>query len=112
MKQYSNPRLDLTLEGWPHGALRTTCVFRVETHPVRGQRATRQTRHPKTGQWSAPKVNTFADKTRIVDGDDGRTYVLRHCGSHINVQQSNLQFDEENIWPRDERWDAIVNLFN
>jgi hypothetical protein len=29
----------------------------------------------------------------------------------VNVQQSNLQFDFENIWPRDERWEEIQLLF-
>jgi hypothetical protein len=71
MKTYSNPRIAATIENWPHGGKRVTAQFYIEEHPTRGQRAVRVT----TG---APKKLTFAKQMRIVDGDDGRTYIATH----------------------------------
>lgn len=107
MTKYSNPRLTATIENWPSGSHRVTATFSIETHPKRGERAVRVT----TG---APKKLTFADKMRIVDGDDGRTYIaaLTPYGT-ISITQGNMQFTEESFFPRDACYaDLRAALFN
>lgn len=53
---YSNPRMEAVILDWPHGRDRTTCTFRIEQHPTRGERGTRFTIDPKTGRPSATKT--------------------------------------------------------
>lgn len=111
MTNYSNPRIEAVIENWPSGSHRTTATFRVETVPGRGQRGTRTTLHPSTGRPSAPKLLTYSRAVRIVDGDDGLTYLIQHQGSHVSVMQSNMQFQAEVLWPGDERYTAVLALF-
>ncbi len=101
MTKYTNPRTSATIENWPSGQHRVTAHFSIETHPKRGERATRTT----TG---AAKKLTFANKMRIVDGDDGRTYIAALTGyGHITIYQSNMQFVEESFFERDHAYSAI-----
>jgi hypothetical protein len=113
MITYSNPRLEAVIDGWPIGSKRTTATFRVETHPTRGQRGTRFTIDPRTGKPSATKVLTYAQRVRIVDGDDGRTYLLEDNTSYgfITVMRSNMQHQEEVIHARDSRFAGLLALF-
>lgn len=110
---YSNPRLEAVYDDWPSGRHRTTAIFTIERDPRRGERGTRRTLHPETGRPSAPKLLTYGDKARIVDGDDGRTYilVLSKAYGHITVFQSNMQFEEETVFTRDPRYAALLALF-
>lgn len=95
MTKYRNPRVTATIENWPSGSKRVTATFSIESHPTRGERAVRVT----TG---APKKLTYATKMRIVDGDDGRTYIAALTGyGHITIWQSNMQFNEESFFERD-----------
>lgn len=113
MKTYSNPRLEAVITDWPTGNTRTTATFRVETHPTRGQRGTRFTLDPRTGKPGAVKVLTYAKQFRIVDGDDGRTYLIADQGTYgfITVYRGDLKYQEETIWPNDERFAAVAALF-
>jgi hypothetical protein len=81
----------------------------VEAHPTRGQRGVRQTRHPKTGAWSAPKKLTYARQVRIVDGDDGRTYLLERglYSSLLSVMCGDMKFQAETISQSDPRFAAL-----
>lgn len=100
---YTNARHEAHFTDWPHGSLRTSCTFKVET--VKGkQRASRVTVDPKTGRPSKPKTTTYAPRVAIMDGDDGRTYIVEVTmyGS-ISVMQSNLQFQAETIPSDDPR---------
>jgi len=112
MTTYTNPRLSATFEDWPHGQLRTRCTFTVETKPGKGQRAVRQTINPKTGAPSAPKALTYAKAVRIVDGDDGRTYIacLTMYG-FVSIMKSDMQLQHESIHDKDERYTAVRALF-
>lgn len=102
---YSNPRMSATIENWPHGAKRVTARFHIETDPKRGQRAVRVT----TG---APKKLTFARQMRIVDGDDGRTYIAElTMYGHITIMRGDMKYNEEVIHERDERYAATRALF-
>jgi hypothetical protein len=101
-----------SISDWPYGRdLRTTATFTIETHPTRGQRGTRTTIDPKTGRTSKPKTLTFARQARIVDGDDGKTYILEDTGNHLQVMQSNMQFQQEALWPDDPRYAGLLAFF-
>lgn len=110
---YSNPRLEAIIPNWPIGAKRTTATFRVETVPGRGQRATRFTIDLKTGKPSATKKLTYAAQVRIVDGDDGKTYLAEWSPGYgfITVMQGNMQFQAEVVHGWDPRFADLLNLF-
>lgn len=111
---YSNPTTSRTIENWPHGSMRTTAMFYVETDPKRGQRACRRTVNPKNGTLSAPKKLTFSARQRIVDGSDGKTYILSESSHYgfVGVMQSNMQFQQEAIFPNNDRYPALIALLN
>lgn len=98
--KYSNPRTEAVFTDWPIGRLqRTTARFWIESDPKHGERGMRTTINPKTGRPSAPKKLTYASKARIVDGDDGKTYIAMLSSSYrlVSVMQSNMQFQAESI---------------
>ncbi len=111
--KYSNPRMHAVVENWPHGALRTTATFNVETHPRTGmQRATRTTVDPKRGGTSKPKLGVYAPRVRIVDGDDGRTYIASlTMYRSISVTQGNMQYQAEHIDVGSPRYAEALALF-
>jgi hypothetical protein len=105
MTSYTNPRMSAVIENWPHGSQRVTATFSIETHPSRGQRAVRIT----TG---APKKLTFARQMRIVDGDDGRTYIAALSGyGHITIFKGDMKFNHESVFESDPRYPALRQLF-
>ena len=104
-KTYSNPRLEAVISDWPSGSRRVEARFAIEARAGKGERATRTT----TG---APKVTTFALKTRIVTGDDGRTYIANlTMFGHISIMRGDMQFSEEAIFPHDPRYPEVAALF-
>ena len=106
MPNYSNPRTHATIENWPSGSKRVKAEFMIEAFPGKGERAVRVT----TG---APKKLTYARKMRIVDGDDGRTYIaaLSDYG-HVSIMRGDMKLQEESIHNRDPRYAEILALFN
>lgn len=114
MTTYSNPRLEAVINDWPSGRHRTTATFRVEIVPGKGERGTRFTLHPTTGQPNAAKKLAYAGKVRIVDGDDGKTYIIEWSAMYgfVSVMQSNMQFQEETIHPDNPQFDAVRKLFD
>lgn len=110
---YSNPRMEAVIDNWPIGRTRTTATFRIETSP-KGQRGTRFTIDPKTDRPSAVKKLTYARQARIVDGDDGKTYIIElTMYDHISVMQGGMQFQAEPaIFPDDPRYADIIKLFS
>ena len=113
MIQYSNPRIYTVIDRWPSGTRRTTATFFIETHPTRGERAVRVTIDPKTGRENAPKALTYAKQVRIVDGDDGRTYLLERSLHYrsLTVMRGDMKFQEEYITETDVRYPALLALF-
>jgi hypothetical protein len=101
---YSNPRMSATIENWPHGRQRVTATFAIETDAKRGERATRTT----TG---ATKKLTYARKARIVDGDDGRTYIAQANANHVSIMRGDMKFQHEVIYNDDPRLPVILALF-
>lgn len=111
---YSNPRKLFITNDWPYGReLRTTATFMVE-QAKRGERVSRVTINPKNGRENKPKTTTYAHKVRIVDGDDGRTYIAKlTIYGHISIMESNLQYQKESIHPEDgERYKELLALFD
>ena len=85
MLTFTNPRLNAQFDNWPSGSKRVNCVFNIESHPKRGFRCTRTT----TGK---PKANTYGGKAAIVDGSDGRTYLIQHAGLYDFIKVSASDF--------------------
>jgi hypothetical protein len=108
MMHYLNPRLHAAVPDWPYGRdQRTTATFLIERHPTRGERAVRTTVDPRTGRASKPKAGRWSPCVRIVDGLDGRIYLLEDSRTHLTVMQGTMQLQAETIWPEDARYDAL-----
>ena len=106
----SNPRMEAIIENWPIGRQRCKAWFAVESGP-RGERASRRTENKSRTGWNAPKYTTYAARVRIADGDDGRTYIVRDVGSHVNVMRGDMEHDAGNVFPRDPQHADILSLF-
>tara|TARA_R110002020_G_scaffold47893_1_gene136762 strand:- start:120 stop:560 length:441 start_codon:yes stop_codon:yes gene_type:complete len=105
--KYSNARTDAVIENWPNGGKRTAAHFWVEPKKNKGERAVRQTTNPKTGQLCKPKTLTYATKVCIVDGSDGKTYILEWSVSFrfITVMQSNMKYQQEVVHQQQDNKD-------
>ena len=102
---YTNPRMSATIENWPSGSKRVTAVFEIEQNK-KGERATRKT----TG---ALKKLTYATKARIVDGDDGRTYIAElSVYGHVSIMCGDMKYQKEVVYSRDERYSDLIKLFD
>lgn len=84
MLPFSNPRLVAEFNDWPSGRDRVKCRFEVLPRDRYGVRVSRTTtdRH---GRWCKPKLTTAGQRAAVVDGADGRTYILveRSGGVHV-----------------------------
>jgi len=113
MITYSNPRTKAIIEDWPIGCgKRGTAIFKIEQNR-KGQRCTRET-EKRNGLWGKPKLGTYNDVTRIVDGDDGKTYIMSHHRGYrqISVMQGNMKFSQESFHNADERYQELVYLIS
>lgn len=101
---YSNPRLAATIPDWPSGSKRVTAKFEIEQTP-KGERAIRTT----TG---APKKLTYAKMARIVDGDDGLTYIAEFTDyGFISIMRGDMKIQHEAIFQRDPRYPEVLEVF-
>lgn len=110
---YSNPCMHAEIPNWPMGgSKRGVATFSIETRAGKGQRAVRITEC--NGKLSAPKVRTFAKQARIVDGSDGKTYVVELSSyGFISVMRSDMKLSAEDaIWPEDARFESMLALFD
>lgn len=113
MTEYSNPRLHAEIPNWPLGGnKRGIAIFHVET--IKGmQRACRTTN-------GATKKLTYAQMVRIVDGDDGKTYIAEFSGNYsfISIRRGDMKHQHETIWPNDigiernTRFKTVMRLFD
>ena len=92
--EYSNPRKQAVFEDWPFGrSLRCRATFTIEGNG-RGERCSRVTIDPRNGRTCKPKTTIYGRKARIVDGSDGRTYIIMACSvpyiDMIHIIQSDL----------------------
>jgi hypothetical protein len=98
--------MQATITDWPNGSRRVEARFWIEIDAKRGERAVRET----TG---AAKKLTFARKMRIVDGDDGRTYIVAFSGyGHVTVWRGDMKFNEEVVHERDSGHAELLALFS
>ncbi len=103
--KYSNPRMKATIENWPSGKHRVTARFEIEQDPKRGERATRTTD-------GAAKKLTYSKLARIVDGDDGRTYIAEFTMyGFISIMKGDMKFQHETIHTSDPRYPEALELF-
>ena len=103
--KYSNARRKAEIPDWPHGQQRVTARFWIEGKEGR-ERACRQT----TGK---VKKLTFARRMMIVDGDDGKTYILAETYGLFCVMQGNMKYEEETIHSSNaERFAEISELMD
>ncbi len=95
MLTFSNPRRKATFTDWPLSfTKRGECTFEVHNMGKKGERVSRTT----TGK---PKFTTYASKAAIVDGSNGKTYLLLYSnnyGESIRIASSDMQHDA----PKDE----------
>jgi hypothetical protein len=93
MVTFSNPRLRAELADYPIGAgKRGLCVFEVKFVPKKGYKFFRTT----TGK---PKSDiAYGGKAAIVDGDNGRTYLLqRGTYGGITIYRSDMKCAETEV---------------
>lgn len=110
MTEYANPRKYAEFNDWPSGSQRVNCIFEVETHPKKGQRFKRTTINPKTGAANAPKLTTYCLEAFIVDGDDGKTYLMEWTAyGFISVMSSDMKHSHESIH-NGERFERLKKL--
>jgi hypothetical protein len=112
MVTFSNPRLEAKFDDWPLGGNRRgPCRFWFENKKGK-YRVCRQT----TGK---PKTQTYGGKGCIVDGDDGRTYILQFAGVYDFIQVHGSDFMNANekvvgksggVFPEDARYAELKAL--
>jgi hypothetical protein len=96
--------MNAQIENWPSGSRRVTAVFTIESGK-KGERAVRVTE-------GAAKKLTYATKARIVDGDDGRTYIAElSLYGHISIMQGNMKYQQETIHRTDPHYAEVFQLF-
>jgi hypothetical protein len=82
-------------------------VFRIEPHPKKP--ATFRVTRTTTGK---PKTKTYGGHAAIVDGSDGRTYILQFAAGFdfIMVSRSDFKDARSPVWPRDGEYIALAEL--
>lgn len=107
---FSNPRTEAMIEDWPFGSLRCRAKFWVERHPRRGMRVCRQTENKDRG-WNKPKATSYAPSSVIVDGSDGRTYILSRSGYRwLHLMNGDMKYSHGMIPEDDPRFEATAAL--
>lgn len=95
---FSNPRKEAEFDDWPYGRHRCKCRFVVESKVTgssgkRAERVARTTENKTRTGWNKPKRTTYADRFVIVDGSDGKTYLLAWSKpyQHVTIWLSDVQ---------------------
>ena len=113
---YSNPRSNAEFPDWPLGGNnRGLCRFHVEQHPKKGFRVGRTTINPKTGLMNATKFYTYGGPVCVVDGSDGKTYILQYSAIYngISVIRHDFMNSEEGTVfqsSNPERFDELLQI--
>lgn len=103
---YSNPRTHAVIPDWPNGRKRTTATFSIECDAKRGERAVRTTD-------GAPKKLSYAAKVRIVDGDDGKTYIMELTAyGHISIMRGDMKYQHETVFEDNPRYPELRAMFD
>ena len=113
LPKLSNPRKDAMIEDWPIGRNRCRCHFFVETHPKRGERVIRETENKTRTGWNKPKKLTYATCMVVVDGDDGKTYILswHKDWHHLTLWSGDMKLQLKTIYEEDHPcWGEWLSL--
>lgn len=112
---FSNPRLVAEFTDWPLGGnKRGACRFHVEE----GKNGTFRVGRTTTGK---TKYHTYGGRAAIVDGSDGRTYILqeRMGGRFIVVSRHDFKDAAEAVlgfpaavWPDNDRFIGLKKLID
>lgn len=89
MITFSNPSLNKEFDNWPSGGKLVDCVFIVQKKKDAYRVEKRTT---KNGVWCKPKVTTYGGKMAIVDGSDGKTYILQRTIYNEAIRVSSHDF--------------------
>ncbi len=113
LPKMSNPRTYTLIEGWPFGRRRCRAKFWVEGKPGR-ERVVRVTENKTRTGWNKPKKLTYARRCAIVDGDDGKTYLLCETQLYqsIGVMQGDMKFSAGYINNHDDRFAEFQQLLD
>ena len=114
MVTFSNPRLHAVIEDYPLGGnKRGPCKFDVEFKKGKGWKFFRTT----TGK---PKSTiAYGGRACIVDGSDGRTYLIQHGGIYdaVTIYASDMKNPDPKVLgcdhyvpSRDERYAELCRL--
>lgn len=111
---FSNPRLSATIENWPFGSKRTTARFEVSPRTKRGVRIGRQTRNKTDTGWNKPKLTVYAHQACIVDGSDGKTYLLMRSKNFpmVTVEQGTMNYNHCTAHHPSELFDTLTALLS
>jgi len=107
---FANPRTHAVIDNWPNGRYRCRAEFSVESHPTRGQRVARRTTKKDGATWNKPRRTTYAARFAIVDGSDGRTYLLSVGPFSVAVHHGNCQHVLRYIRPGEPDYQPLVDL--
>lgn len=92
MLPFINPRLVAEFNDWPiGGGNRGFCKFAVEDNGKKGTRVSRTTMDLH-GRICKPKYTTYHGKSAIVEGSDGRTYILQRVDIYNGIKVSRSDF--------------------
>ena len=111
--KFSNPRKLAEFSDWPIGGdNRGSCRFVVEANN-KGERVSRTTTD-KHGRWCKPKHSTYGRKQAIVDGDDGKTYILSiNNAGFISVHRHDfMSANPSAIFAENPEYLATLELIN
>ena len=107
--QFSNPRREAMIDDWPIGRQRCRCWFQVE-RTNRGERVARRTENKTRTGWNQPKRTTYGDRCAIVDGDDGRTWLLSYRNGAVCVWISDMQHTLCHVYADDPLFAGLMAL--
>lgn len=117
MTTFSNPRTEALIEDWPFGRQTCKARFEVETDKRGMQRVARYTENKTRTGWNKPKRTTYAKQWKIVDGDDGKTYLVEFSntyGARITVTPGTMKFTHESVsidGDEADRFRELIRLF-
>ena len=112
---YSNPRTSAEVADWPFGRQTCRARFTIESKVGHGERVARVTENKSRTGWNKPKRTTYSRRVIIVDGSDGRLYLISwsaHYG-HISVTMGTMMGQVESCTddgPEQERYRELLAL--
>jgi hypothetical protein len=108
---FTNARLEASFDDWPSGANRVQCRFYVEHNEKRGYRVCRMTTD-KAGNWCKPKERTYGGPCAIVDGSDGKTYILQIAKLYgfVSIIRHDFMDACDAVFDRDPRHAELIQI--